>query len=431
MPRPDPETAGRDLGATPLAADTAETPELRILVLARCAPRWEGAHGGARAVAGLVSGLAERNRVALVYLRAADEPAVSEDVATACEQVVEVPRDEPRAGFGRIVQKARNMIGLLAGRPVWVSKWSARALPAALRRTIRDWQPDVLQVEFEVMARFLDAVRDLRIPTVLTVHDPGLARARESVNGHGLVARRDARAWGRFERGVFATVDAVVAFTPRDAAALRAHAGATPVRCIPLGHPVPATAASPTGAPEPSALFVGNLMHPPNRDAANWLVERIFPEVVRRVPAARLMLLGEGTGALDGARPLVVGAGRVPDIWPYLDAANVVVAPIRTGGGMRVKVLEALAAGKAVVATPRAVEGLDVAHGRELLIAETATDFADAIARLLLDPELRAGLARAARDWAEANLGWARTVAGYGELYRELLGTRRTPRRRS
>jgi glycosyltransferase involved in cell wall biosynthesis len=111
----------------------------------------------------------------------------------------------------------------------------------------------------------------------------------------------------------------------------------------------------------------------------------------------------------------------VPDVAPYLDAAAVVVVPLRLGGGMRVKVLEALGAGKAVVCSPLAAEGLDVADGAELLLAESDEEFAAAIARLLGDAALRRALGASARNWARERASAGDRIAAYEALYRELV----------
>jgi glycosyltransferase involved in cell wall biosynthesis len=103
----------------------------------------------------------------------------------------------------------------------------------------------------------------------------------------------------------------------------------------------------------------------------------------------------------------------------------VIALPIRLGGGMRVKLLEALGAGKAIVASPRAAASLSVSDGQELLIAETDEEFARAIVRLLADSETRGRLARNARAWAERNLGLDATVGDYERLYARLLASSR------
>jgi glycosyltransferase involved in cell wall biosynthesis len=121
------------------------------------------------------------------------------------------------------------------------------------------------------------------------------------------------------------------------------------------------------------------------------------------------------------AHATVVVTGRVPDVTPYLDRAALVVVPLRLGGGMRVKVLEALAAGKAVVASPLAAEGLSVVGGKHLVLAESDEQFSDAIVRLLAEPEGRVALATCARSWACANLAWEGPIAAYERLYQSLI----------
>jgi glycosyltransferase involved in cell wall biosynthesis len=113
--------------------------------------------------------------------------------------------------------------------------------------------------------------------------------------------------------------------------------------------------------------------------------------------------------------------GAVPSVAPYVNDAAVVVLPIRLGGGMRVKLLEALAAGKAIVASPRAAAGLAVTPGVELELAETDDEFVDAVVALLQDSARRLALARNGRAWAIEHLGWNGRVQSYDALYRSVL----------
>ena len=143
-------------------------------------------------------------------------------------------------------------------------------------------------------------------------------------------------------------------------------------------------------------------------DAARWLAASIFPRVLQRVPEARLELVGHEPGdeilALAGDRVSVHGS--VPDVTPYMDRAAVVVAPIRIGGGMRVKVLEAMAAGKALVATRRAAEGVEAQPGEHLLVADDEDQIVEAsrpaLARPAPSPASRRGAPGAGprRIWA-------------------------------
>jgi glycosyltransferase involved in cell wall biosynthesis len=168
---------------------------------------------------------------------------------------------------------------------------------------------------------------------------------------------------------------------------------------------------------------VGNYRHPPNIDAALRLARSIFPAVRARVPGVQLELVGDHPPPellrLRGKHISVTG--RVADVRPYLDHAAVVVAPLGTGGGMRVKVLEALAGGKALVVSSLAAEGLQVHDGEQLYIARTDAEFVTRTIELLCDESRRVALANRARAWAVEHLGWSTPLEAYQRLYESLL----------
>ena len=192
---------------------------------------------------------------------------------------------------------------------------------------------------------------------------------------------------------------------------------------ISLGIDLPATPLSPAGVGEPVALYVGGYSHRPNEDAALRLERSIMPLVRRRLPNVRLLLVGatpsDAMRAAAGEADTITG--EVPSVEPYLDQAALVVLPIRIGGGMRVKLLEALAAGKAVVASPLAAAGLELTSGQQIVLADTDDEFAKAIVDLLADHAAREQLGRNARSWAVAHLSWESRVTQYERLYRSLL----------
>jgi glycosyltransferase involved in cell wall biosynthesis len=158
-------------------------------------------------------------------------------------------------------------------------------------------------------------------------------------------------------------------------------------------------------------------------EAALRAAREIYPPLRSRYPDLKLFLVGMNPPeelrrlASEG----IIVTGEVPAVAPYLEDAAVVLAPIRQGGGMRVKVLEALAAGKPLVATPLAVEGLDVTDGRQVLLAESSQDLAEKVACLLDDEERRRQLSMEAAAWARQNLDWEASVEKYQALYRRLL----------
>ena len=407
----------------------SQTP-LRLLFLTPFPPRLDGAHGGSRVIAQLLERLAERHHVGLICLRHPTEPSVDDRLRSRLELDEEVERtDHERSHGSRALRRVRDRLHVVAGAPLWATSLNVREFRRRLSAVLGSWGPDLVQIQYTAMGVYAPEVEAAGRPVVLWEPDPATNAAIELgqlASGNRLLRRLDVRAWRRFERKVLGAVDAAVVFTERDARVLAQQASREPV-VIPFGTDFTRRTFV-DRARDGDVLFVGNFVHPPNIDAARRLVRDIFPLVHARHPDTTLHVVGDNPPyELRAASNSVVNVtGRVPDPVPYVEQAAVVAAPIRFGGGMRVKVLEALAAGKPLVATALAVEGLDVADGDQFLAAETDEEFADRISALLADRLLRERLGRQARVWAEANLSWEGSVEAYEDLYARLL---RAPRR--
>lgn len=397
----------------------------RILVCTPFPPRLDARHGG-KATAQLLRRLAERHTIALLALRTTDGDRVDPAIADPCALVQEVP-----LAFGsRLSRRLAWSVGLLRGLPPWATDCRSGQYEQALERLLDEWRPDLVEIHLQAMAQYVGAVARRGIPCVLVDYDPASTWADElrgAASGpRRLVRWLEAAAWRRYERATRPRFDAIVVFAERDLDAVRPTAGTAIVTRVPLAVDVPERPLDPVGSEPPTIVFVGSFGHPPNVDAALWLAGTIFPRVAALVPEARLELVGHAPGGEVQAlaRGAITVHASVPDVTPYLDRAAVVVAPIRIGGSMRMKVLESLAAGKALVASSRAAEGVEELAGEQLLVAVDADEMVDALASLLLDPARRRGLAESARRWAESNLGWERGVAAFEELYDTLGGIR-------
>ena len=407
-------------GSTRLSMNSAPSAprSRRVLVCTPFAPRLDARHGG-KPTAQLLRRLAERNEVAVLALQLGPDDRVDPTIAERAVLVQEMAR----VARSPLRRRVAWTIGLLRGRPPWAVDCRSSDYARAVDRLVEEWMPDVVEIHLQAMAQYVDSPARRNVPRILVDYDPGSAWADEVRNttpGLRKLARRlEVAAWRRYERRTRSRFDAIVVFAERDVAAVRPTAGRAVVERIPLTIDVPVAPLDPVGIDPPTMLFVGSFGHPPNVDAAIWLARSIFPKVAARVPEARLQLVGQAPGpevlALGGDTVSVHGS--VPDIAPYANAAAVVVAPIRIGGSMRGKVLEALAWGKALVATPRAAEGVDAANGEHLVIADGEDALVDAIAGLLLDVAQRRRIAGNARRWAESNLGWEHGVAAFERLY--------------
>jgi sugar transferase (PEP-CTERM/EpsH1 system associated) len=172
-------------------------------------------------------------------------------------------------------------------------------------------------------------------------------------------------------------------------------------------------------AAEDGCVFVGALDYPPNVDAARWFCREVWPRLHRRHPGTRLRLVGRQP--VDAIWQLAeVGGvevvGQVPDVRPYLVRSAVVVAPLRIARGVQNKVLEGMAMGKPVVASPQVVSGLKSRHDIPIRLASSPAEWMEWVGRLLESEPLRRQLGAAGRHYVERHHEWERCLEPLGRL---------------
>ena len=252
----------------------------------------------------------------------------------------------------------------------------------------------------------------------------GRRQRRRNLAEYAITLQAEIEAWKRSSL--------CAAVTEEDRATMRAAVPELDVRLIPDGADHASTIERSTGAERtiapttggPIVAFVANFGYLPNVDAALYLAERIMPRVAARVPAVNLLLVGNAppreVRALQSKRVIVTG--RVPAVEPYLDAADVIVCPLREGGGVKVKVLEALRHGKAVVTTSVGAQGL-TANGMEaLVVQDDPRSFARAVWELLEDQTERRQLESSARRFSKTLPTWDQAASALRECYENLIG---------
>jgi glycosyltransferase involved in cell wall biosynthesis len=158
----------------------------------------------------------------------------------------------------------------------------------------------------------------------------------------------------------------------------------------------------------------------PNANAALWFATEVFPLIRQQIPHARFLIVGaEPTAAVSALAklPNIVVTGYVPQVENYLQQATVAVAPMQSGSGIQNKVLEGLACGTPMVVTPYALGGIEVVHDEHLLVASSATDFAQQVIRLLHDTILAQKLAKNGRELVEAKYTWSQCITQLEQVY--------------
>jgi polysaccharide biosynthesis protein PslH len=232
----------------------------------------------------------------------------------------------------------------------------------------------------------------------------------------------ESRKTERFERWAAGRVAAVSVPSDHDAAVFERW-GAKRVVVVPNGVDTAAVEHRPP-LPGAALVYVGHYGYRPNVLAARELAEQILPRVTAEVPEASVRLVGREPGVDLGrlAAPSVEITGEVPDPVAQLHAARAVVVPLRAGGGSRLKVLEALAAGTPVVSTPLGIAGLELEPGAHVLVGETPADLAELAIRVIRDDDLAASLSERGRRLVEERYDWAVAARPLVELHRELAG---------
>lgn len=305
-----------------------------------------------------------------------------------------------------------------------------------LRSVLERRDIDVLQVEYTHMAPY--GIQSDRWITCLTEIDVAfMSIYRHALSRRGLAAAADYARYlkmFRWELEALRTFDVVFTLNARDARLLRRFLG-DGVQITDRA-PVPIDTAALASVPRmpegESLLFVGNFDHTPNVDAVHQLAREILPEIWKHAPDVRIKIVGRN--APEPIRRLATEdrrievTGFVEDLRPLYASTSGFISPIRVVAGVRVKLLEAFAAGAPVVSTTAGAEGLDVAHEREILLADTPALFAEQALRLLRDRELAARMGAAGRQFVERHYSTSAIADALEDEYRTALRRRHLER---
>ena len=285
---------------------------------------------------------------------------------------------------------------------------------------------DVVQVEFANMASYRYPARGKQPTLVLDEHNIEFdlqRRTAGSADGKMRLVYNSLnwRKLGREERAAWQRFDGVVLTSGRDERVLLDSAPETRTKVVPNGVDVDQFQPSAAAPETDRMLFFGANNYFPNHDALLYFIDEVLPKVVERRPNAKLSIVGPGVqpAVLERQSAHVEVVGFVDDLMPHLERASVVVVPLRIGGGTRLKIVEAMAKSKAIVSTRIGAEGIDVTHGRDVLLADDAQGLADQIVRVLSDAELARQLGEKARELAVGHYAWAAIVRKLEDLYGE------------
>jgi glycosyltransferase involved in cell wall biosynthesis len=410
---------------------------MRILVVSHTFP-WPENSGGRLRVANIARALSRIGEVDLFSLVSRNESRESNEVIPTL--------DEPlaRIGYGirrgvpyRVGRVAKWMVGSRLPYEIGAGDYSG------VRSELMAWAQPPYDLVWVSHADSFSAVGDLvDAPTIVDLDDledqkmaaklqagaggthlPRGVRAtafrahmhRWGARVHTMV---NGRRWKALQRRIASSVDAVAVCSTLDRERLRVP------NCfvVPNGYSAPARPVGQTEVRRPPTLaLAGSFSYTPNADAARYLAREVFPLVRGRIPGVRLRLVGQHDERIeDLAAEDVTLTGRVPDMAAELARADLVVVPIRFGGGTRIKILEAFAHRIPVVSTSMGCEGLEVAHGEHLLIADDPDGLAESSVLLLTDSARRRALVDRAHQLYTRRYTWEMIAPDIAELGRRV-----------
>ena len=378
--------------------------------------------GGRIRVFNLLKQIAAKSDVTLLALET--QPTDAEGVAELQQlgiQVHLVPNGPtlPRVSLGTLVN------AFFKQQPITVARYDLPAYRQKIRELVAAEDFDLVHYEMFHTAQFWT---ETELPGVLSQQNVDSAIWRRLCGEtthpfYKFAYWTQQLAFQRYERVLSPKFDAVTCTSDIDAAVFQRHCSEDNIEIIPNG--VDVTHYQPDFSSEAPAhlIYIGSMDWYPNEDAVAFFADEVLPSVEDKVPDVQFSIVGGNPSARVqklAEREGVIVTGRVPEIKPYFAEATVFVVPLRIGSGTRLKILEALAMGKAIVSTTVGAEGLDLKDGEEIFIADEPTTFADAVTRLLTEPSLRRRIGENGRARVERDYDWRSIGEKLHNLYTEI-----------
>ena len=385
---------------------------MKILFLSRWFP-YPMNNGSKIRIYNLLRGLSQHHEVTLLSF--ADQPGVSPEapeVRAVCSRVDVVPWRE----FDPTTARAR--LGFLSLKPRSVVDTFSPEMAGAITRTLTAEKFDLIIASQLQMAAYYWYFQD--VPAVFEEMEIGLFHD-QAFSAGGKIRLRQALTWFKLRTYLSRLLDAYAACTVASAQErqllLRNFPGfRRPIEIIPNCLNMDEYKNVEAERKPDTLIFAGPFKYHANYEAMKWFVGEVFPLILEQVPDAHLIITGDHLNLPLPSTKNITLAGYVDDVKSLTASCTVGIAPLLSGGGTRLKILEAMALGTPVVATSKGAEGLDAQAGEHLLIADSAGDFAESTVRLLKEAGLRQKLAENAKKLVRGRYDWGGIMPSFLHL---------------
>ncbi len=352
-----------------------------------------------------------------------------------CTEVYPIPTRRSRIKDALYFVKS-----LFTGRPFLVERDDIPAMRKLINQLLKDQEFELIHADQISMAQFAGQPQPgSHTPRrIFDAHNATwvlLERVAEGLPWYARgIVQMEARRMKRYEGQLIQSFDQTLAVTEIDRQALlqaaenhtvSPHQEINKLQVIPIAVDTQQLAPVQRKPDSFNILTLGTLHYPPNADGIRWFMREVFPLVQSFVPEATLTVVGKNPPKdffqfAEAAAGKITITGYVPELEPYLQKAALTVVPVLAGGGMRVRILEAFSRAMPVVTTTIGLEGIDAQPGKDVLVADQAKDFAQAVIQLLNDPTLQEQLAQNGRDLAIQHYDWQVVFRKIETLYNQL-----------
>ncbi|MDP2724365.1 MAG: glycosyltransferase family 4 protein [Bacteroidales bacterium] len=367
----------------------SETKPLSILFICNKSP-WPAREGGPIAMNNLIEGLADAGHLVKVLaintnkysVKPADIPAEYHDKTHIELDYIDLSI-KPVAAF----------LNLFTAKSYHVERFISNDFDRKLREVLTRDCYDIVQIETLFMSPYLSTIRELSsAKIVLRAHniEHRIWKRVASISKNLLkkvYLNHLSSTLERYEKEIIKDYDGVVPISSFDAPFFTNHTN-HPVMALPTGIDPNRIPEIKTGETEHALFHIGAMNWMPNEEGIKWFIDQVWPEVHAELPDLKLYIAGREMPSwlsnLHSNQIEVVG--EVEDAWEFIQSKSILIAPLFSGSGIRIKIIESMAMGKVVISTTIGAEGINYTNGLNILIADDATEFAEAVKKLYCDP---------------------------------------------
>jgi len=395
---------------------------MKILFITLLLPHPHADHASAFTVLRTIRNLSKRHEIYLVsFVRSEKEREYARYIEPYCTRVETVLLAQNN------FRKFRARANLFTLIPLAVSNSYSREMRDRINSIVTKDRFDVVQFEYTPMGQYVSEIRD--VPAVINVHDMISVTAKNFVENLSLSRKKlewyaDSLVSSRYEAKLYERFDRVIAISDKVKEHLLKCNPSLNVSVIPPGVDIPDIPKIHSSGKGSKLIFMGAMWRYENINAVLYFYHSVFALIRKAVPEATLCIVG-GSPSEEikklSTDPAVKITGYVDDILPYYLESDISIAPMRMGGGVQCKILDAMASGLPVVTTTQGNEGICATHNKEILVADAPEVFANYTIELIKDSGLRKTISEGGVSFVRNNFGWDQIIDRLEVVYNECL----------